>query len=99
VPDDSTVVDPVGHQIALENEHVRILEIRAPAGTKIPMHSHPPRAIIAVSQYRLRSTDADGRVTVVDRSSGDVIWSDGEDHAAEVLAGPVHAIEVEVKSA
>ncbi len=97
--DDSTVVDPSGHRITLDNDYVRILEVRVPEGVTIPMHSHPPRAIVAIGSYRLEPTDEEGRTTIVDRRPGEVVWSDGEQHEAEVLIGPVHAIEVEIKSA
>lgn len=99
MPDDSTVIDTEGHRIALENEHVRILEVRVPEGASLELHSHPPRAVIAIGSYRLKSTDEAGRSIVLDRRPGKVSWSDGEDHSAEVLIGPVHAIEVEVKAA
>lgn len=94
---DSTEVDPNGHRIALENEHVRILEVRVPEGRELPMHSHPPRVVIAIGSYRMRSVDADGQVTIIDRRPGEATWSDGETHEAIALIGPVHAIEVEVK--
>ena len=95
---DSTVVDPEGHLVALENEHIRVLEIRLPQGAQLPMHSHPPRAIVAINAYRLKSTDKKGRVSIVERRSGETVWSDGEEHAAEVLAGPTHTIEIELKN-
>ena len=41
---DSTVVDPEGHLVAMENEHIRVLEIRLPQGAELPMHSHPPES-------------------------------------------------------
>lgn len=97
--DDSTVVDPSGHRIVLDNEHVRILEVRVSEGASLTLHSHPPRVVVAIGSYRLMSTDEAGHTTIVDRRPGDVAWSDGEDHSAEVVVGPVHAIEVEVKSA
>ncbi len=94
---DSTVVDPEGHLVAMENEHVRVLEIRLPQGAELAMHSHPPRVIVAINSYRMKSTDETGRVSIVERRSGDTVWSDGEEHAAEVLVGPTHTIEVELK--
>ena len=97
--DDSTVVDPTGHRISLENEHVRVLEVRLSEGTILPRHSHPPRVIVAVSAYRIKSIDGEGRVEILDRRPGEVVWSDGEQHEAEILIGPAHTIEVEVKSA
>ncbi len=95
---DSTVVDPEGHLVAMENEHIRVLEIRLPQGAQLPMHSHPPRVIVAINAYRLKSTDEKGKVSIVERRSGEAVWSDGEEHAAEVLAGPTHTIEIELKN-
>ena len=95
---DSTEIDPEGHRVALENDHIRVLEVRLPAGRKLPMHSHPPRAIVAITSYRLESTDVQGQVTIVDRRPGETVWSDGEEHAAEMIT-ETHTIEVEVKSA
>jgi hypothetical protein len=46
----------------------------------------------------LQSTDPQGRVTVVERRAGETVWSDGEEHAAEMIT-ETHTIEVEVKSA
>ena len=94
---DSTVVDPEGHLVAMENEHIRVLEIRLPHGAELPMHSHPPRAIVAINSYRLKSTDEEGLVSILERRSGETFWSDGEEHAAEVLVGPTHTIEIELK--
>ena len=95
---DSTVVDPEGHLVAMENEHIRVLEIRLPQGAQLPMHSHPPRVIVAINSYRMKSTDEKGTVSIVERRSGEAVWSDGEEHAAEVLAGPTHTIEIELKN-
>ena len=95
---DSTEIDSEGHRVALENDHVRVLDVRLRAGRKLAMHSHPPRVIVAITSYRLKSTDPQGRVTIVDRRPGETVWSDGEEHAAEMIT-ETHAIEVEVKSA
>ena len=91
-------IDPEGRRIAFENDHVRVLEVRLPAGREVEMHSHPPRVIVAIASYRLKSIDQEGRLTIVDRRQGEVVWSDGEEHAAEMMT-ETHAIEVEVKAA
>ena len=82
--------------MVLENDRVRILEVRLPPGHTVPRHFHPPRAIVPLVPYRLRSVDGEGRETVVERHPGEVVWSDGEVHSAEALT-ELHAIEVEVK--
>ena len=95
---DSTEVDPMGHKVVLENEHVRILEVRNAEGAVIPHHSHPPRLVVAIGPYRIQSTRADGEVTTIDRRPGEATWVEAEEHSAEILIGPTHVIEVEVKS-
>ena len=84
---DSTVVDPDGHRVVLENDHVRILEVRVAEGQELPIHFHPPRAVVAIGSYRLRSVDADGDVEIIDRRPGDVGWTDHEEHEVRVLIG------------
>ena len=96
---DSTEIDPDGHKIVFENDHVRVLEVRSPAGQHIPMHTHPPRLVIAVGGYRLKSVSNQGVEAIVDRRPGEVNWVEFEAHQAEILIGPTHVIEVEVKSA
>lgn len=96
---DSTEVDPEGHRVVFENEHVRILEVRSQSGEQIPMHSHPPRVVVAVGPYRLRSVDGAGLESTIDRRPGEAIWIGHEEHAAEIVIGPTHVIEIEVKSA
>lgn len=96
---DSTVVDPDVHQVVLENDYVRVLEARAAHGTKSPMHSHPPMLIVSIGSARLKFSSPDGTSQVVDLRPGMVLWLDGVEHSWELLAGEVHVIAVEVKSA
>ena len=96
---DSTEVDPDGHKIVFENDYVRVLEVRSPPGQQIAMHSHPPRLVVAIGPYRLKSVSQEGLEAIVDRRPGEAVWVEREEHQAEILVGPTHVIEVEVKSA
>jgi len=96
---DATEVDPDGHRVVFENEHVRVVEARLATGAKVSLHSHQPRLIVVLTPYRIKHVSPDGRTVVSDRRPGEVIWSDTVEHAAEVLVGTVHAVEVEIKSA
>ena len=98
-PPDATEVDPDGHRVVFENDHVRVLEVRNTAGTVLPVHSHQPRVVVAIGPYRIKSIELDGVESVIDRRPGEAIWADDEDHRAEMLIGPTHVIEVEIKSA
>jgi hypothetical protein len=97
---DSTIVDPDVHQVVFENDHVRVIDARAAHGWKSAMHSHPPMLVINLGSGRQKVTSPDGKTQIVDLKPGMVVWRDDAfDHAWELLAGEVHVILVEVKSA
>lgn len=96
---DATVADPDVHQVALENEHVRVLTAMASVGTKSPMHSHPPLLIVSLGTGRVRFTMPDGKKPILDLRPGTLLWIDGTEHAWELLSGEVNVVAVEVKAA
>jgi quercetin dioxygenase-like cupin family protein len=96
---DSTVADPDAHQVAFENEHVRVLRVLAEAGYRSAMHSHPPLLVVSLGTGRVKMTLADGSKRIVDLSPGQSFWIDSTQHAWELLAGEVDVVAVEVKAA
>ena len=96
---DSTVAAADVHQVVLENEHVRVLQVLARAGTITAMHSHPPMLAVSLDTARVRFTYPDGKKQIQDLRPGTLFWIDGVDHAWELLAGQVNIVAVEVKSA
>lgn len=96
---DATIADPDAHQVVLENEHVRVLQAMAAVGKKSPMHSHPPLLLVSLGTGRVRFTFPDGKTQIFDLRPGTLFWTDGIDHAWELLSGEVNVIAVEVKAA
>ncbi len=96
---DSTVADPEVHQVAFENDHVRVLRALAPAGHRSAMHSHPATLVISLGTGRVRLTQPDGTQQIFDVNPGQFFWIDGTEHSWELLAGEVNVIAVEVKAA
>ena len=96
---DATIVDPDVHQVVFENDHVRVLEARAAHGYKSPMHSHPPLLLVSIGSARVKFTFPDGTKKILDLRPGMVLWLDGVEHSWELLAGELHVVGVEVKSA
>jgi hypothetical protein len=93
-------VDPDVHQVVFENEHVRVMDARAAHGWKSAIHSHPPTLVIGLSSGRQKVTASDGETQIVDLNPGMVVWRDDAfEHAWGLLAGEVHVILVEIKSA
>lgn len=96
---DAVSVDPDVHNVILDNEYIRVFDARASRGTKSPMHSHPPFVLVSIGKTRLRMTLPDGKVSIFDLNPGQVFWLEGARHSWELLAGELHAIGVEIKSA
>ncbi|MGH9464536.1 MAG: hypothetical protein ACRD0X_02750 [Thermoanaerobaculia bacterium] len=96
---DSTVADPEVHQVAFENDHVRVLRALASPGHESAMHSHPPGLVISLGTGRVRLTQADGTQQILDVNPGTIFWIDSIEHSWELLAGEVNVVAVEVKAA
>jgi hypothetical protein len=96
---DAVIIDPDVHHVVMENDHVRVFEARAAAGTRSPMHSHPPLVVVSVGSARIKLTLPDGTTQRVDLRPGTVLWQVNPEHSWELLAGELHVVAVEVKSA
>jgi hypothetical protein len=98
-PDDAVAVDPDVHRVIIENEHIRVFDARASRGTKSPMHTHPPMVLVGIGKARFRMTLPAGKPQLFDLDPGQVRWVQDARHSWELLAGELHAIGVEIKSA
>jgi hypothetical protein len=98
-PDDAVAVDPDVHRVIIENEHIRVFDARASRGTKSPMHTHPPMVLVGIGKARFRMMLPDGKPQLFDLDPGQVRWVQDARHSWELLAGELHAIGVEIKSA
>lgn len=80
-----------------ENDQVRVLELTALPGDKIPEHSHPDHFVYAMSDGTLEITK-DGVPQVVEAKKGQVLWLDAETHST-VNTGSTefHGLVVELK--
>jgi|GEM_PF-4514163 len=92
-------IDPDSHQVVFENEHVRVIENLSSAGKTSPMHTHGSMLIVSLDLARLRVTLPGGESSIVDLRPGQVMWTDDPEHAWQLLAGQLHVIAIEVKSA
>lgn len=96
---DAVAIDPDNHHVVLENAHARVFEVRAAPGGKSPMHSHPPLVLVSVGSARAKLTLPDGKTSILDLRPGQVLWLENPEHSWELLAGDLHVVAVEVKSA
>lgn len=87
---DGPVAAPAHHQVVFENDHVRILDTRIPAGETAPLHTHlTPHVMIIRSGSHFVRRDEGGDALLDTRARDgfampDYLWSDGT---------PAHTLE------
>jgi len=94
--------DPVkvaagAYKVVLENEHVRLLEVKAKPGTKIPMHSHPACVAYSVNDMKAEFVDSNGKTQQVDEKAGETMWREPEAHAVNLQSPDARVLVVELK--
>jgi quercetin dioxygenase-like cupin family protein len=95
---DSAKVAPKNVKVILENNRVRVLEVRIKPGEKVPMHSHPAHVTYTLSDVKGKYILPDGETTVGEAKPNAVFWSEAVTHASENLGtSEIHAVVVELK--
>jgi len=98
-PSEFVAEEPDSHRLVVENDYVRVLELQLGPGAALPMHSQPPRVVVALSPARIKLTSGEGQPEIKDEKPGDVFWYDATSQALEVITGALHEIETEIKPA
>src|ERR1035438_10428973 len=52
---------PETHKVVLDNDQVRVLDVRIQPGQKVAMHSHPANVDYYVSDAKVKVTSPDGK--------------------------------------
>ena len=95
---DMAKVAPSSTKVVLENDRVRVLEVRQKPGEKGAMHSHPASLICPVSTSKAKFSSADGKTTESELKAGAVTWHEAETHAVEnVGTTDSHVLVIELK--
>ncbi len=95
---DPAKVDPQHYKVLLNNEYVRILDVRQQPGDKSPMHSHPHHAVYWLTGSTLKFTSSDGKTKTVTTKPGQVVWRNPETHTVEIVGKTAsHALDIELK--
>ena len=98
VPDVMTAAASA-YGLLLENDSVRVLEVRLKPGQKAPMHNHPNKHVVYVrNDMRIKLSFPDGKEVVSDLKAGQVLWLEAGAHeAANVGTTDADNIVIEVK--
>lgn len=85
-------------KVLLENDRVRVLEVRHQPGVKEPMHTHPEYIAYYLGATRVKVTSPDGKVVEKDRKAGEVQFSGPTTHALENIGSTEqHVLVIELK--
>ncbi len=95
---DYAKVSPEDVKVLLENDRVRVLEVRHQPGVKEPMHSHPAYVSYYLSATRVKVTTPDGKTVEKDRKAGEVQFSEPVTHALQNIGTTEqHVLVIELK--
>jgi quercetin dioxygenase-like cupin family protein len=86
------------YKLLMENDRVRVFDVRFKPGEKAAMHMHPDHMVYIFNDGKLKLTPLNGKTEVMDLKGGKTIWMDATSHAAENLGkSDVHLLVVELK--
>jgi quercetin dioxygenase-like cupin family protein len=95
---DLAKISPQDVKVLLENDRVRVLEVRHQPGVKEPMHSHPAYVSYYLDATRVKVTSPDGKTIEKDRKAGEVQFSEPVTHALENIGTTEqHVLVIELK--
>jgi quercetin dioxygenase-like cupin family protein len=95
---DAVIVAPHVYKVVLENDRVRVLDVRGKPGDKTEMHSHPAVVAIAVTDGKVRFTSPDGQTMEAELKAGETMYFDAVEHAGEFTgATEAQIVLVELK--
>ncbi len=96
-PDPAEVASNV-YTMILENDLVRVFDVRFKPGSKAKMHWHPNHVAYILEDGKLEITPRNGEVMKMAAKKGDAAWMDSGHHEAiNKEKSDFHAIVVELK--
>jgi hypothetical protein len=95
---DLVLAEPEQARVLLENDRVRVLDVRVGVGQHQAMHSHPDHLVYPLSAYRVEHIAADGSTSIGERQPGEVVWLPAESHAGRNVGDTaLHVLIIELK--
>jgi quercetin dioxygenase-like cupin family protein len=96
-PDPTKVAADV-YNLVMENDRVRVFDVRFKPGQKAEMHGHPAHVIYVIDDYTLDLMLPDGSHQNIPLKAGQTFWMEAGPHAAQNIGKTEgHALVVELK--
>lgn len=97
---DPVQLNPEMFKVLLEDERIRVIDDRVPAGARVAMHSHGEYVVYALTSYTMKFTFPDGSTRIVEVQQGTPRHVKGIVHAEENIGTTeAHAVLIEIKDA
>ena len=82
----------------LNNQQVRVMDVRMKPGEKSPVHSHPNHVICSLTGGTIKFTLANGKTETATAKAGQAVWHSAETHTVEnVGKNEMHSLDIELK--
>lgn len=95
---DPLLLAPDNYRLLLENDFVRVFDVRIRPGEKLRLHANGPSVIYVLNDGRMQHTYEDGSTKVKTAVSGAVVWDEAEAHeTTNVGDTDIHSIKIELK--
>jgi beta-alanine degradation protein BauB len=96
-PDPTQVASDV-YKLVMDNDRVRVFDVRFKPGQKAVMHNHPDHVVYVLADYTLDLKLPDGSSQEVPLKAGQAFWMGAGPHAAQNIGKTEgHALVVEIK--
>lgn len=95
---DALKAAPEVSTLVMENDRVRVLDIKFKPGQKTIMHSHPDHVIYVLKDAKIKIYLPDGTSNDVSLKAGQAVWMNAGQHAVENLSKTdAHNVIIEFK--
>jgi beta-alanine degradation protein BauB len=95
---DALQAAPEVSTLVMENDRVRVLDIKFKPGQKTVMHSHPDHVLYVLKGSKIKMTLPSGSTNEVNLKAGQAFWMNAGQHAVENLGKTeAHNLVIEMK--
>ena len=96
-PDPAMVAADV-YTLLMENDRVRVFDVRFKPGQQAVMHGHPDHVVYVLADYTLNLMLPDGSSQPVTLKAGQTLWIGAGPHAAQNIGTTEgHSLVIELK--
>ena len=95
---DAVSIAPDVYSVVVENDRVRVLEVRMRPGVSSAMHSHPDTVVVMIKGAKTRFSEPGEDPVEMDIPDASAMFMEGMDHSVENIGtNEAHGFIIELK--